>query len=159
MRFHDSIIGIAVALLGLAVLWLTRDFQNFQSHQLQYGPGFFPNIVASVMIAAGLVLAATSWRGSRAPFVELHPWLRAPALVANAALVLLAVVVYILLAEDVGFLIVAPVLLFVLIWRLWGRPLASAVIAAVTTIVMHQFFVAVLLVPLPWGLIRPFRLW
>lgn len=159
MRFHDSVIGLGVAILGLVVLWLTRDFRNFQSHQLQYGPGFFPNIVAVALIGAGLVLAATSWRGSRAPVVEIHPWLRSPALLTNAALILLSVVAYILFAEALGFLIIAPVLLFVLIWRLWGRPGYSALIALVTTAIMHQFFVGILLVPLPWGVIRPFRLW
>jgi putative tricarboxylic transport membrane protein len=158
MRFHDSVIGVAVAMLGFVVLWLTRDFQNFQSHQLQYGPGFFPNIVAAVLIFAGLALAATRWRAA-GPFVEIHPWLRSPALVANAVLILLAVIAYILLADWLGFLIIAPILLFLLIWRLWGRPGASALIAIITTAVMHQFFVAILLVPLPWGVIRPFRLW
>ena len=159
MRFHDSIIGVVAMVIGGLVLYQASAFQNFQSHQLAYGPGFFPSIVALVLIAAGLALAVSHFASLRmSGWVEIEPWLRTPRLVLNAAAVLLSVVVYILLADDVGFLIVAPAILFVLILLLWGRPFWSLVIAAVTSFAIHQFFVVVLLVPLPWGVVPFFNL-
>lgn len=159
MRFHESVIGVVAMIIGGLVLWQASAFQNFQSHQLAYGPGFFPSIVAIVMMVAGFVLAIGHLSSLRAStWVEIEPWLRTPRLLANAAAVLLSVVVYILAADEVGFLIVAPAILFVLIVMLWGRPLYALAIALLTSFVIHQFFVVVLLVPLPWGVVPFFRL-
>lgn len=159
MRFHDSVIGLIAVMIGGFVLYQASAFQNFQSHQLAYGPGFFPSIVATVLIAAGLALTVSHLSSLRqSGWVEIAPWLRTPRLVLNAAAVLLSVVVYILTADAVGFLIVAPAILFLLIVLLWGRPGWALVIALVTTFVIHQFFLVVLLVPLPWGVLPYFRL-
>ncbi|MBL8661930.1 MAG: tripartite tricarboxylate transporter TctB family protein [Candidatus Odyssella sp.] len=159
MRFHDSVIGLIAVMIGGFVLYQASAFQNFQSHQLAYGPGFFPSIVAMVLIAAGLVLTFSRLSSlRRAGWIEIEPWLRTPRLVLNAAAVLLSVVVYILAADAVGFLIVAPAILFVLLVLLWGRPAWALVIALATTFAIHQFFVVVLLVPLPWGIVPFFNL-
>ncbi len=159
MRFHDSVIGVIAMIIGAFVLWQASAFQNFQSHQLAYGPGFFPSIVAIVLMVAGFVLAVSHLSSLRlAGWVEIEPWLRTPRLVLNAAAVLLSVIVYILVADAVGFLIVAPAILFVLIVLLWGRPAWAAVISVVTAFAIHQFFVVVLLVPLPWGVVPFFSL-
>lgn len=159
MRFHDSVIGVVAMIIGGFVLWQASAFQNFQSHQLAYGPGFFPSIVAIVLMVAGFVLAVGHLSSLRLTgWVEIEPWLRTPRLVLNAAAVLLSVIVYILTADAVGFLIVAPAILFVLIVLLWGRPAWALVIALATAFAIHQFFVVVLLVPLPWGVVPFFSL-
>ena len=49
-------------------------------------------------------------------------------------------------------------LLVPLIWLLWGNPLWALVIAVLASFVIHQFFVQLLLVPLPWGLVPYFKL-
>ena len=42
-----------------------------------------------------------------------------------------------------------------LLLRLRGRWLSSLAIAAVVTMVIHQIFYGLLLVPLPWGVLEP----
>ena len=54
-----------------------------------------------------------------------------------------------------GYLPTAAVLLFALVWQLWRRPWAALAVAAVGSVLTHQFFVAVLSVPLPWGVLEP----
>ena len=48
--------------------------------------------------------------------------------------------------------------LIALIWLLWGHPMVALVIAAGASFAIHQFFVQVLLVPLPWGIVPYFKL-
>jgi hypothetical protein len=67
-------------------------------------------------------------------------------------------VAYALLSEALGFLVLAPLLLWGLIWLLWGRPFVALLIATSSSLAIHQFFVQVLLVPLPWGIVPYFKL-
>jgi cytochrome c-type biogenesis protein CcmH/NrfF len=54
--------------------------------------------------------------------------------------------------------VVAPPLLWGLIALLWGRPFVALLIALVASFMIHQFFVRMLLVPLPWGIVPYFKL-
>ena len=67
-----------------------------------------------------------------------------------------ALALYVLAAERLGYLLVAPVVLLMVFkalqvaWRpaLWW--------AACGTVLVHLAFYKLLRVPLPWGVIRPF---
>jgi putative tricarboxylic transport membrane protein len=68
----------------------------------------------------------------------------------------LGIVLYILLADKVGFLLVAPLLLC--FWlRAFGVRWKTALIASViTTAVIWYVFYKLLRVPLPWGVLTPY---
>jgi putative tricarboxylic transport membrane protein len=71
-------------------------------------------------------------------------------------MVLVAVALYVLLSERLGFLLVAPVCL-VLLFRTFGQRWGPAFIWAVSgTLVVHLAFYKLLRVPLPWGVLKPF---
>jgi putative tricarboxylic transport membrane protein len=157
MRFNDAILGVVFLALSAFVIQSAAGFHTPPGQK--FGPGFFPTIVASVMglAAIGLILKGIAFRrGAR--LVDLDPWLSSPRLILQGVAVFAFLLAYLLLSEGLGFLIVAPLLLWALIWLLWGRPLAALAIAAGARFASHQLFVQILLVPLPWGIVPYFKL-
>ena len=70
-------------------------------------------------------------------------------------LIMASIVAFVTLATPVGFLLVAPpclVVLLLALGRRWGESLLWALGA---TLVVHLVFYKMLRVPLPWGLLPP----
>lgn len=140
--------------LGLAVWLLARELPEMA--YFRYGPGFFPGLIGGLLVLVGGLLALRDV-GSlrREPLVRLAPWARSGRHRLDALAVIGAIVAYALLADRLGFLPTAFLLLFLLVWRLWRRPVAALTVALAATLATHQLFVELLLVPLPWGLLEP----
>lgn len=157
MRFNDAVLGAIFLTLAVTMIALTQGFHTPQGQK--FGPGFFPTITASVMglAAVGLIVKGLVNRAGR-PWLELDAWFSNPRLVLQGASVFGFLLAYLLLSEELGFLVVAPVLLWGLIWLLWGHPVPALIIAVLASFVIHQFFVQLLLVPLPWGIVPYFKL-
>jgi putative tricarboxylic transport membrane protein len=73
--------------------------------------------------------------------------------VSNVFFVLACVIVYVVLSDRVGFLILSFAILSFLFWRFGEPPLRSAVISILATLFIQVSFVDVLRVPLPRGLL------
>ena len=157
MRLNDTLLGAIFLALAVGMIAMAQGFHTPPGQK--FGPGFFPTIIGSVMgvAAIGLILKGLVNREGRG-WIDLDPWFSSPRLLLQGASVFVFLIAYLLLSEDLGFLIVAPILLWALIWLLWGNPLWALLIALLASFVIHQFFVQVLLVPLPWGLIPYFKL-
>ncbi len=154
MRLGDLPLGLLVLALGVAV-W--RGAQQFPTMAyFRYGPGFFPGLIGILLAGCGLVLVVQGLvAGRHARWFEAAAWTRAPRHLVDPALVAGAVVAYALLADRLGFLPTAFLLLWILIGRLWGRHLAALPIALIAPLLVHQAFAELMLVPLPWGLLEP----
>ena len=76
-------------------------------------------------------------------------WWRSLAIVVGVA-------AYILFANAVGFLLLAPVLLFVWFRTLGVRTPLAVVVAIVATLLIWYAFYKLLRVPLPWGVLTRF---
>jgi len=144
-----------LALLGMAVLWSARSFPDVPGQRL--GAGFLPMIVGAGLVVCAVLLMVRRPRGVQdagasdgsGPGAE-RPWLGAPLLV------LASIGVYVVVADVLGFLIVAPVCLLTLFRAFglrWGPALAWALAG---TLAVHLAFYKGLRVPLPWGVIPPF---
>jgi len=148
----DRWVGIALVLLAAAVLWSARSFPNVPGQKL--GAGFLPMLVGAGLLLCGLVLVLRSVRGER---YRAHPQeSRAAEHIGSSLVVMGAVVFYILAADRLGFLIVAPLALLAVFKALrvgWWPSLAWALGG---TAVVHLAFYKLLRVPLPWGVFRPF---
>lgn len=124
-----------------------------------FGGDFFPRTIAVIMalLGGGLIVSGIRNRDSQ-PWIELLEWMRSPRHVANFALVVAALVFYILVSDEAGFAVTAFITLFVLLLWLRGGSLwlSSAVISLVSMIVIQQFFGQVLRVPLPWGILQSY---
>ena len=153
MQRVDRWVGVALAALGAVVLWTARDFPNVPGQKL--GAAFLPMLVGVGLVVCALLLMLRSFRVRPTPASEAPDSLWAGARLAPLA-VIGSIGAYVLLAESLGFLIVAPVLLFVL-FLAFGRGVKGALWWALAGgAVVHLVFYKMLRVPLPWGVIPPF---
>jgi putative tricarboxylic transport membrane protein len=152
-RRVDLGIGVALALLAAAVLWSARAFPAVPGQKL--GAGFLPTLVGAGLLVCGLALAGRSLRSQERD--SAAALVARPAEHYGSATVILAVVAgYLLLAERLGFLIVAPLALAAMFraFRVAGLPTAAWALGG--TLLVHLAFYKLLRVPLPWGVLRPF---
>ena len=148
MHRTDRWLGLALALLGALVFWTSRSFPSVPGQKL--GAGFLPGIVGVGLVLAALALLA---RSRHAP-AEAAP--RAREGFGAAAAVVGSVLFYIVAADRLGFLIVAPVGL-VALFRAFGVGWRAAIgWANGGRLLGHVAVYKPLGVPLPWGAITPF---
>jgi len=151
VRNIDRWLGLALALLAGAVLWSARAFPAVPGQKV--GAGFLPILVGAGLGLCGLALVLRSLRSSYAA-EEARP--AGSEHFGSSAVVIGVVAFYILAAERLGFLIVAPIGLFVLFKALRVKSTTALACAVVGTLVVHVVFYKLLRVPLPWGALRPF---
>ena len=154
MQRTDRVVSLVLALLALAVMYTARGFPAVPGQKL--GAGFLPLIIGAGLLACALGLLWRSVHAARYAAAEAPALARPPERVGPALLVLAAVAGYVLLADRLGFLLVAPLMLLVCLRALgqrWGTALAWALGG---TLLVHLAFYKLLRVPLPWGVLRPF---
>jgi putative tricarboxylic transport membrane protein len=114
-------------------------------------------LIGAGLLVCGIVLVLRSLRrGANAAAGEVPAGARPAEHYGSAAVILAVVAGYLLLADWLGFLLVAPVALLALFRAFevrWGASLAWAVGG---TLIVHVAFYKLLRVPLPWGVLRPF---
>ena len=155
MKINDAVFGVVLLLLGVAILLHVQAFPKIPGQQV--GPALFPGTVAAVLAACGVLLIVSGLRaraGGR--WFELSDWTRSSQHIVAFAAIVAGTVAYILWADDVGFLLLAPVLLFVWFTVLKVRPLPAAITALVVTFLIWYAFYKLLRVPLPWGLLKAY---
>ncbi len=152
MRQIDRRVGAALALLALAVMWSTRGFPAVPGQKL--GAGFLPMIVGAGLFVCGVALVLRSLRDA-AYLHEADAPARQPEHYGSAAVIVAAVVAYLVGADRIGFLLLAPLCLAAMFVALRVRPLPALAWALAGTLVVHVAFYKLLRVPLPWGVLRP----
>ena len=153
MQRSDRWVGLALAVLALAVLWTAREFPQVPGQKL--GSAFLPMIVGAGLLLCGLALVARSFRRSAYPDAQRSS-VEVEEHFGSAAVVVGTVLAYIFLADRVGFLLIAPLCLLAVFRALRVRWLAAAGWAIGGTVVVHLTFYKLLRVPLPWGPLTPF---
>ena len=149
MQSVDRGVGLGLTLLALAVLFTARAFPDVPGQKL--GASFLPMLVGAGLLLCGLALVA---RSRRAPEGASAP--QGIEQVLPALVVMGAIAGYVLLADRVGFLLVAPLLLLAVFKALQVGWLPAVGWALGGTVVVHVVFYKLLRVPLPWGVLRPF---
>jgi putative tricarboxylic transport membrane protein len=152
VKINDAIFGACFLLLGLVVLVHVQAFPRIPGQQV--GPALFPGLIASALVICGVLLIVSGVRRrATEPWTETADWMRSGRhLVALLALVG-GVAAYVFLANVVGFLIVAPILLWIWLKVLGVRSGTAAIVAVVATLLIWYAFYKLLRVPLPWGLL------
>jgi len=112
----------------------------------RFGPMLFPAILGGLLVLSFTGLLVTGgFRRAEGPTSIGRDGL------VRIVLVIGWVVLYLALAEWVGFILTAAALLFALMWRLGARLSVAAVVTVVLVPAAYQLFAVCLRVPLPWG--------
>ena len=154
MRVNDAVIGAVLVLFALAVMLYTRTFPSMPGQD--YGPALFPVLIGIGFLICGVILIASGLRRLRTePLFTGGEWLRSRHHLVDFFAVIGGLVAYILVADWLGFIPTAFLLLFgwLMLFR-GGKPASSAAIALITALVVDYAFSQLLLVPLPVGLLR-----
>ena len=154
MKFNDAVFGAIFVLLAAVVLVHVQKFPMIPGQQV--GPALFPGSIAVGIGICGLLLIVSGLRHRASqPWFVAEAWTRSTRHVVAFLAVIVATVAYIYLAEVLGFLIVGPVILFVLFLLFGVRPRLAAIVAIASTFVIWYAFYKLLRVPLPWGVLTP----
>jgi putative tricarboxylic transport membrane protein len=153
VRNTDRWLGLALALLAGAVLWSARAFPNVPGQKV--GAGFLPTLVGVGLLLCGIGLLLRSRRGA-AHDAEAPAAPEGGEHFGSSFVVIGAVLFYIVAADRLGFLIVAPLCLLAVFKALRVATGPALLWAVVGTLVVHVAFYKLLRVPLPWGALRPF---
>lgn len=153
MKINDAIFGAVLVLLGLVVIVHVQSFPRIPGQQV--GPGLFPGLIAAAFAVCGVMLIVSGVRNrATEPWYETADWMRSGRHFVAFAAIVGGVAAYVWLANAIGFLIIAPVLLWTWFITLGVRRGAAVLIAVVAALVIWYAFYKVLRVPLPWGLLK-----
>ena len=150
MRFNDAVLGTAFLLLAGVMIAITFSFPAFPGQN--YGPNLFPRIIGGGIVGCSLLLILRGWRGGL-PWLVLEDWAKRPARLASFALMIAAMVFYLLASETLGFIPTAFLIQLVLFLWFGVRPLTAFIVASVMTLAVQYFFGSLMRVPLPRGIL------
>lgn len=154
MKFNDAIVGAIFIVIAGLMIQQSFSFPGFPGQD--YGPNLFPRIIAGGMILCSLVLIIRGLQAHGAgfgPWLTLDAWTSSPKHVASFALMLAAMVFYVFTSEFLGFIITAFIIQLTLFLWFAVKPWKALLIAAISTMCVQYFFVSLMRVPLPRGLL------
>jgi len=165
VRFNDAAIGAVLVIFAGAEIAYTRTFPSL--HGQSYGPNLFPTLIGlalmgcgCLLIARGLLARRTQARQSThvpgASWIDLRNIAESKKARTNAVLVVLIPLLYVLLSDQIGFILFSIAAISILLYRLGTSLLIAAVLAVLTTAIIQILFAKVLLVPLPSGWLQGF---
>jgi len=158
MQRSDRWVGLGLTGLALAVLWSARAFPPVPGQKI--GAAFLPMLIGAGLLLCGIALIVRDMRRARA----LDRAAAAPPAgverkaehFGSSAVIIAAVVFYIVLSEKIGFLLIAPICLVAVFLALRIRWRTALLWALAGTVLVHLGFYKLLRVPLPWGVLNPF---
>jgi putative tricarboxylic transport membrane protein len=150
MRANDAVTGAILVVVALAMIAATLTFPPFPGQR--YGPALFPQALGAGLILCGLLLVRRGLAARRAGAAWAEfPLGRDGRALGNSLAIPLAILVYVLLSDRVGFVPVAAALLFALFLWFRVRPATALATAVVATLAVDWFFGWMFRVPLPLG--------
>lgn len=149
MRLHDTLLGLVFMIGAAAFFATTFTFPEFVGQR--HGPALFPRLLALGIFACGLVIAVRGRRGS-APWLAWRPELAQPRRLIAFLAIPGAVLLYLLVAERLGFIPTAAFVVGGLSWLFGVRAWKAALLGVAVALAVQWFFGSLMRVPLPRGL-------
>lgn len=151
-RWVNVGLGIVVAGVAAWLLYLSRTELALLGPNNEPGPGYFPVLLTICLIVLGLALAAVWLWGPRARSGDVPLLSLQPRHIARALLVWLALLVFAVLIEPLGFLIAGEVLVVLVILVVERvRSVGTIVALLLMPPAMYLLFVILLELRLPGG--------
>ncbi|MDQ7829308.1 MAG: tripartite tricarboxylate transporter TctB family protein [Armatimonadota bacterium] len=150
MGAWDAVAGVLLALLGSYVFLAARTFPHLPGGYP--GPGLFPQLLGGLLALSGAgLLAHGALTGTLRRRIPLLGASRKEQV--RALLVVLAVILYILLVDRLGFVLLAFLILAGLMLGLGVPARWSVGLGVALTVLFYLLFGRLLHVPLPGGLV------
>lgn len=153
MKINDVVSGALAGVISLSVFVHARSFPPMPGQNI--GPGLFPQLIAAGMMMCALLLV---WRGLRPPgraaWITLPPWIGNRRTTLRFLLIPVGLAFYVAVAERLGFVPTAFILLITLFLAFAVRLRQALLMAAVGALGIHFLFYKLLKVPLPWGVLN-----
>ncbi|RMF83442.1 MAG: tripartite tricarboxylate transporter TctB family protein [Nitrospinota bacterium] len=145
----ELVLSVSIVALGIFIMVEASGFPTLSGGYP--GPGLFPQILGALFILFGLWVVLQQ--------VRRRAWPRWPRPFftrerINALLVVLAVILYLLVVEYVGFILTVVCLLAGLMLSLGVRWRTSILLSIALTMATYLLFNKLLGVPLPAGLVE-----
>jgi putative tricarboxylic transport membrane protein len=154
MRLNDALIGLALLAFAAALAIYSQTFPPIPGQQ--YGAAVFPTLIAAGFAGSGLLLILSGLR-QHAPLVAWADWARERHGLRNVVVTVAAILVYILASERLGFILTMIPILFLMLRLFAVSWVTSIAVAVLVTFLIQYIFGEFLYVPLPWGVLAPFR--
>jgi putative tricarboxylic transport membrane protein len=155
MKLNDAVFGLLLLIMGSVVLFIVQDYPSIPGQQV--GPALFPGLIAVGLCIGGFMLLVRGWRTrASVPWLVMGDWVGSPRHVLALVLLIGSVLFYILVSQQLGFLLTSVLILTALFLVLQVPLPRSVLIAVVATLVIHFAFYKLLRVPLPWGVLLPY---
>lgn len=146
MRMNDAVSGGALMAAAVVIVGYAQSFPARPG--IAFGPGLFPTIIGCGLFIGGVLLAVQSWQAGEGSH-GLPDWARSPQALGGLALLFGLIAFYVLLADQLGFLVTAFVILSA--FQVWFgvRVLPALGLAALGALALYLSFSRLLAVPLP----------
>ena len=156
MKINDAIFGAAFGILGFAVLVVAQTFPPMPGQDV--GPSVFQSMIAAGLMICGTIMCANGLRARRAAtaWFEVPDWFGSSRHLAAFAVLVAGILAYVWLSQAIGFLLLAPLLMFAWTFILGVRPVPAIVTAIAASLSVWFAFYKILGVPLPWGVLKSF---
>lgn len=153
MKINDVVSGALAGVISTFVFVHAWSFPPMPGQNI--GPGLVPQLIAAGMMICALLLV---YRGVRTPgraaWITLPPWLGHRRTACRFLLIPAGLAFYVAVAERLGFVPTAFLLLVTLFVAFAVRLRQALLMAAVGTLCIHFLFYKLLKVPLPWGVLN-----
>lgn len=155
MKLNDTLSGVALLALAIAVLFNVSDFPQVPGQQV--GPAVFPRLIALGLAACALLLIVRGRAASGQAWVVPGAWIKSSYHRRNFLVTVGCLVFYLLAAEKLGFLPTGVLILASMFWSLSVPRARILPLALLITLLIHTVFYKALRVPLPWGVLQPWQ--
>ena len=119
---------------------------SFQGFEHQYGPMFFPALLFGLLVVC---LVACFASGSLRRGAERHEI--SPAAMLDMFVLVGCIILYLLIAEMLGFILSSAAILLILFWRMRLKRTTAVLATVLLVALVYQLFAVFLRVPLPRG--------
>lgn len=150
MRFDDRIVGVALALLSLFVIWQSQQVPSVPG--TRFGPSLMPTVLGIVIAGCGVVNFLGGVRSAgAAPMIDISVWKDRRRGLLAALWSILGIVFGILYMPAIGFPLFGLLYALPLMMLMGARPIAAIPVCVVVVLLAYFAFKRLLYVPLPAG--------
>jgi len=156
VQLSDKITGGCLIALGVAAIAGAMQQPGVPGQDV--GPSVFPTIIGAGLVLCGLLIALGIGAGFEEPetLVEAEDGqvVKPPPSYGGlrAFIPPLLLVFYVLVADTLGFIITAAIMVAIVTWAMGGRPKLIVPMAIITPFAVATIFINLLRVPLPEGI-------